>query len=238
MTSEFKKEPILLHLETATEVCSVALSRGEVLLGKKEDSSGYAHAEKLFPFIEEVVQSAGLTPQQLDGVVVSSGPGSYTGLRIGASAAKGLAYSLDIPLIAISTLQSLFEASKFRHNNANFLYAPMIDARRMEVYTAFYQHNGTINAEPIAAIVDEHYGEDILKETTIVFSGNGASKLQTLLEGKPNAVFDLTPLSAENLMIPALTKFHNKEFEDMAYFEPFYLKEYVAVKSKVKGLYK
>ncbi len=226
---------ILLYIETATDVCSVAVACGTILLAKRESADGYAHAEKLFVYIDEVMREARLKPRQLDGVVISEGPGSYTGLRIGASAAKGLIFGLGIPLIAISTLTSLFYASKQRFNNKDYLYAPMIDARRMEVYTTFYKHNTSEIGKATPVILDENYAAELLKEKTIIFSGNGAPKAKVIIN-HPNAQFDFTPLSAENLIIPALLRFGNQQFEDAAYFEPNYLKEYVAIKSQVKGL--
>ncbi len=237
MKNNINNEPILLLIETATEMCSVAISKGEQIIAKREDASGYAHAEKLFLYIDEAVQQAQLTPAQLHGVVVSAGPGSYTGLRIGASAAKGLAFGLEIPLLSVSTLESIFYAAQKQHPSTNALFIPMLDARRMEVYTATYQHDGTLVKEASATIINEEYVAQLPTDTTIIVSGNGASKTKELIT-LPNVIFDATPLSAESLLTPALLKFNAEQYEDAAYFEPYYLKEYVAVKSQVKGLYK
>lgn len=237
------KQPILLLIETATEVCSVALVSGEKILASKETSDGNSHSRNLIPFIDEVIRKSDMDIHQLDGVGLSIGPGSYTGLRIGASTAKGLCYALDIPLVALSTLQNIMMGVKEKMvlpatgNELPLLYCPMIDARRMEVYTAFFDESGEMQGEVSAVVVDDdHSFADVLKSHRVVFCGNGMNKCRSILERHENVLFSDIPLSAVNMKSKATGKFSAGMFEDVAYFEPFYLKEYVAVKSGVKGL--
>ncbi|MCL2290042.1 MAG: tRNA (adenosine(37)-N6)-threonylcarbamoyltransferase complex dimerization subunit type 1 TsaB [Bacteroidetes bacterium] len=228
--------PTLLHLETATEICSVALSKGDKIIASLCLDKGNSHIEHLFPFIEQVLTESNCKISELDGVVLSIGPGSYTGLRIGASAAKGICYALEIPLIGISTLQSIvFGAIRQQKEEKNVLYCPMIDARRMEVFTALFNENGEVVTEVDNKIIDEHSFASELENHIIYFCGNGMPKCKSVLQ-HPNAHFIDAPLEAANMLLPALAKYENKQFEDVAYFEPFYLKEYIAKKSVVKGL--
>jgi len=228
--------PTLLHLETATEICSVALSKGSEIIASICLDKGNSHTEHLFPFIEQVLAESNCKISELDGVVLSIGPGSYTGLRIGASAAKGICYALNIPLIGISTLQSvIFSAIRTQKEEKNVLYCPMIDARRMEVFTALFNENGEAVTEVENKIIDEHSFASELKNHIIYFCGNGMPKCKSVLQ-HPNARFIDAPLEAANMLLPALVKYKNQQFEDVAYFEPFYLKEYIAKKSVVKGL--
>jgi tRNA threonylcarbamoyladenosine biosynthesis protein TsaB len=231
-------EPIILHIETATEICSVALSRGKQLIALKEESKGLSHAEKLIPFIEELVKSNQLQISDINAVAVSIGPGSYTGLRIGASTAKGLCYALDIPVITISTLKSIAigaQQDRFEIEKP-YLLAPMIDARRMEVYTALYSPEMKLMNEIHAEIIDEESFKEILKQNIVIFCGNGMPKSKELLSRYPNAMFSESPLSAQNMILMAYHKFENEDFDDLPYFEPFYLKDYLPGKSTVKGL--
>ncbi|MCL2245674.1 MAG: tRNA (adenosine(37)-N6)-threonylcarbamoyltransferase complex dimerization subunit type 1 TsaB [Lentimicrobiaceae bacterium] len=226
----------LLFLESATEVCSVALSKGYEIVAAVSSHKGNSHTEQLFPFIEQVLAESNCEIAELDGVVLSIGPGSYTGLRIGASAAKGICYALNIPLIGISTLQSIvFGALQQEKEQQNNLYSPMIDARRMEVFTALFNSKGEAITEVDNKIIDEYSFSQELATRTIYFCGNGMTKCTAVLK-HPNAQFIDTPLAAENMLRPALLKYANKQFENIAYFEPFYFKEYVAKKSEVKGL--
>jgi tRNA threonylcarbamoyladenosine biosynthesis protein TsaB len=228
--------PKLLFLETATEVCSVALSKGTEIVAAVSSNKGNSHAEQLFPFIEQVLAEGNCKISELDGVVLSIGPGSYTGLRIGASAAKGICYALNIPLIGVSTLQSIvFGALQTQNEPQNILYCPMIDARRMEVFTALFNAKGEAITEVDNKIIDENSFHNELENHTIYFCGNGMPKCKSVLQHK-NAYFIETPLAAQNMLLPALLKFENQQFEDVAYFEPFYFKEYVAKKAAVKGL--
>jgi tRNA threonylcarbamoyladenosine biosynthesis protein TsaB len=230
--------PLILCIETATTMCSVALGRDGKLLASKEMNAGYTHAENLTVFIEEVMKEANVKFADLDAVAVSKGPGSYTGLRIGVSAAKGLCYGLDKPLIAINTLRQM---AANRKSDSRFLFAggeakkiylcPMIDARRMEVYTAVYDKNGS-EVEPVSAkVIDENSFADLLNENKIIFFGDGASKCKEALSHYSSAIFiDNIYPSAKAMLELAEEKFTKKEFEDVAYFEPFYLKDFVSTK--------
>ncbi|HEY5592968.1 MAG TPA: tRNA (adenosine(37)-N6)-threonylcarbamoyltransferase complex dimerization subunit type 1 TsaB [Paludibacter sp.] len=218
---------LILHLETSTNVCSIALSENGICLFSKSNGDGMNHAALLSVFIAEAMEFLKTSSRKLDAVAVSSGPGSYTGLRIGVSTAKGLCYGLDIPLIAISTLEVLTaEALSSVEDAENFLFCPMIDARRMEVYAAFYNSKGKIQREIAADIIDAETYSEILENHVVYFFGNGAEKCKISLT-HPNARFikDLVPL-AENMISLAEKAFTEKRFEDVAYFEPFYLKEF------------
>jgi len=229
--------PKLLFLESATEICSVALSEGDEIIASICSEKSNSHAEYLFRFIEMVLAESKCKISDIHGVVLSMGPGSYTGLRIGASAAKGICYALNIPLMGISTLQSIaLGALQQQTKWKNALYCPMIDARRMEVFTAFFNGNGETLTEVKNKIIDEHSFANELENNTIYFCGNGMPKCQPVLQQHPNAYFIEAPLSAQNMLHPALLKFENQQFEDAAYFEPFYFKEYIAKKSAIKGL--
>ncbi len=211
-------------------MCSVSIGKDGQLLALKELNGDYTHAENLTLFIEDVVKQAGIQLSDLDAIAVSKGPGSYTGLRIGVSTAKGLCYSLDKPLIAINTLEHLSLALS---EGEDSLLCPMIDARRMEVYCAVYDSNGNEIVPTAAEIIDENSFADLLKKGKLVFFGDGAAKCKETFFSNSNAVFidDIYP-SAKN-MIPLSEKaFNAKQLEDVAYFEPFYLKDFVAGKKK------
>ena len=226
--------PIILHIETSTNVCSVALSNNGECIFNKSNNEGLNHARLLSLFIDEALEFLVERGERLDAVAVSSGPGSYTGLRIGVSTAKGLCYGLNIPLIAVSTLSVISHQSIVNSQlktddlrlTTNDLFCPMIDARRMEVFAAFFdKHNKLVR--PISAdIIDENSYADVLAEQKVYFFGNGAAKCKAVLT-HPNAVFleNIAPL-AENMITLAEEKFAEKQFEDTAYFEPFYLKEF------------
>ena len=218
---------IILNIETSTNVCSIAISENGNCIFTKSDADGMNHAALLSVFIAEGMEVLKSQAKKLDAVAVSSGPGSYTGLRIGVSTAKGLCYGLDIPLIAVSTLEVLAVKALNQADKAeNTLFCPMIDARRMEVYAAFYNANGEIQREIQADIIDENSYSEILENHQVYFFGNGAEKCKTTLT-HPNARFidNLVPL-AENMISLAEKRFEEKIFEDVAYFEPFYLKEF------------
>ena len=228
--------PILLFFETATEICSVSLSKGDEIVASVCSHKGNSHTENLFPFIEQVLAKGKCKISEIEGVVLSVGPGSYTGLRIGASAAKGICYALNIPLIGISTLQSIvFGAMSQQKKEQNVLYCPMIDARRMEVFTALFDKNGEAVTEVESKIMDEYAFASELENHVIYFCGNGMLKCRPILQ-HPNARFTDAPLNSLNMLLPALVKYKNRQFEDIAYFEPFYLKEYIAKKTAIKGL--
>ncbi len=228
----------ILLIETATKVCSVGLAQGNKIVALREDQTmQYSHSSLLTSFIDEVVKEAGIGFHQLDAVAVSMGPGSYTGLRIGVSAAKGLCYALDIPLIAINTLHSLAATAVESGMTQADFFVSMIDARRMEVYNAVYDHSLKEIRETSAEIIDENAFTHLLEKGKVAFFGDGASKCKEVINHS-NALFydDIHP-GVNGLLNFALEKFIQKQFEDLAYFEPFYLKDFVAGKPKVKGLH-
>lgn len=229
--------PILLHIETATDVCSVALTQGTEVLGVKESADGNSHSKNLLPFIDSVLKETNHVQQDIQGVVVSIGPGSYTGLRIGVSTAKGMAYSLGIPVITVSTLESIAQGAKQQAGACECDIVPMIDARRMEVFAARYDNDMNLMDEVTAVIVDEIAYSELLQKKEVLFCGNGMPKCKELLSQFPNARFADFTLSAQYMLPAALKKWEAKDFADTAYFEPFYLKEYVAGKPNVKGLH-
>jgi len=222
---------MILQIETATKSCSVALSHHGRLLAFKELNERNIHAEAITLFIEDVFTATGKKYADLDAVAVSCGPGSYTGLRIGVSTAKGLCFALDKPLIAIETLQAMADGMLLRKKAElpdNALFCPMIDARRMEVFTAVFDHEGNRVQATEALIVDENSFSDLLKYHQIIFFGDGAEKCQSTLTHQ-NAIFVTGFVnSATYLSKLAQAKFDNKEFEDIAYFEPYYLKDFIA----------
>ncbi|WAC03705.1 tRNA (adenosine(37)-N6)-threonylcarbamoyltransferase complex dimerization subunit type 1 TsaB [Lacinutrix neustonica] len=221
----------ILSIETATTNCSVSLSKdGETVLLKEDYSANYSHAERLHVFIDTVLNEANVKRSQLDAIAVSKGPGSYTGLRIGVSAAKGLCYALDIPLIAVSTLEALAHQVKVTSGHI----VPMLDARRMEVYAAVFSKDYKLERAIQAQVLDEHAFQDYLKSETLYFIGNGVTKTKELIAHK-NAVFidDKLP-SANEMSSIAYAKYQKSDTEDVAYFEPYYLKDFVALKPKPK----
>lgn len=222
---------MILQIETATTSCAVALTHHGHVLALKELDQRNIHAEAITLFIEEVFAVAGKKYAYIDAVAVSSGPGSYTGLRIGVSTAKGLCYALDKPLIAVETLQAM--AHGLMQNpaiivNENTLLCPMIDARRMEVFTAVFDNAGHKTMPARALIIDAGSYADLLAEHQIIFFGDGAAKCRdTIIH--PNARFiDGFINSAAHLTKAALEKFAAANFEDIAYFEPYYLKDFIA----------
>lgn len=228
---------VILNIETATKVCSVTLAVDGVVKSIRETHVANSHSELITIFSEEVIKEAGIAFHDLDAVAVSKGPGSYTGLRIGVSTAKGFCYALDKPLIAINTLKSMAAGMASLSHEENLLLCPMIDARRMEVYAAVFDTSLNEIRVTEAVIVDEHSFGDLLKDHKVLFAGDGAPKCKDILSHQKNAFFNnefhpstlyMTPLSEQ--------KFRRKEFEDVAYFEPFYLKDFVAGIPKVKGL--
>jgi len=215
----------ILHLETTAAVCSVALSLGSQLVVLKEHQEANAHSKVLLSLVDQAMQEAGWSRQQLDAIALSAGPGSYTGLRIGSATAKGLCYALQRPLIAIDTLMALALGALKRHPEAYF-YAPMMDARRMEVYTAVYDPFLKIIFPPSAlALVDNPYVK-WLESGPVVFSGNGVEKAQNLLHHK-HAIFEIqVQPTAINMVELAHKRFIYNQLEDLAYFEPHYLKAF------------
>lgn len=232
----------ILHIDTANQYCSVALSEDGHLADIRETSEKNAHSRVVTIYVDELLKSSGVNPEHLDAVAVSMGPGSYTGLRIGVSTAKGLCFALDKPLIGVSTLQAMALAgiSSMKSNKAfhkNMWFCPMIDARRMEVYSAIYDYEGNLMREIRPEVIDENSFANELKEREIVFSGDGSKKCADIMAHQPNAIFLADVVPSAKFMIPlALEKFNAGNFEDTAYFEPFYLKDFIAGKPRVKGL--
>ncbi|MUU79227.1 tRNA (adenosine(37)-N6)-threonylcarbamoyltransferase complex dimerization subunit type 1 TsaB [Winogradskyella endarachnes] len=220
---------LVLNIETATTNCSVSLSKdGETLVLKEDNSLEYSHAETLHLFIDEVFKISNIKPSEIDAIAVSKGPGSYTGLRIGVSSAKGLCFALNKPLISISTLESL--AHQVKHTDG--LIIPMLDARRLEVYSAIYNSNLELHRDIKAEILSEDSYADLLETNKVYFIGNGVSKTETLINHH-NAVFIEGKLpSANEMSLLAELKYKKSDTEDVAYFEPYYLKDFVALKKK------
>lgn len=226
----------ILCLETATTNCSVALSiNGETVVLKEDNAEKFSHAERLHLYIAEVLAEAKITKDDLDAIAISKGPGSYTGLRIGVSSAKGLCYALDIPLISVDTLGSLARKVTNSGRQAaqeNNLIIPMLDARRMEVYSAVFDIAGVQKRETQAQILEETSFVASLEQGIVHFIGSGVEKFKEICQ-HPNARFVLDELpSAEQMCRLAEMKFRESAFEDVAYFEPYYLKDFIAGKPK------
>lgn len=218
----------ILYIETSSKNCSVAISDGEKLLCLCEEvSDNYKQSESLHSFVEWALEGAEISLKDLDAISLGKGPGSYTGLRIGAASAKGFCYGLKLPLIAINSLDSMVEEFV---NQGFELIIPLIDARRMEVYTAFFDGtSGEMIKETEAKVLDENSFSE-LSDKKVLFIGDGAKKAQEILN-LPNAAFksDIFP-SAKGLIKKSVEKFNQKYFEDIAYFEPFYLKDFQGIK--------
>ena len=215
----------ILSLETSTTVCSVALHENDSLLAAAEVHLEHSHASKLAQLVDTVVKFSGLSLPDINAVAVSSGPGSYTGLRIGTSTAKGICFALSVPLIAIDTLAILSEQMN-RTNIGRSLLCPMIDARRMEVYCSVTDPDGSVVQSVEAKIIDEKSFEEILNEHRMIFFGNGAGKCRAVITHSNAAFVDGVTPSAVQLGLMAFRKFEGAEFEDLYHFEPFYLKEF------------
>lgn len=220
---------LILNIETATTNCSVSVSKnGKTLFLKEDNNSNYSHAESLHVFIDAVLKESNTTLDALDAIAVSKGPGSYTGLRIGVSAAKGLCFALNKPLISTSTLEAL----AYQVKPENGCIVPMLDARRMEVYSAIFDENHHLVRETQAQILDEHSFEDYLQQLKVYFVGNGVEKAKEIIT-HANAVFiDGKLPSANEMSMLAYNKYKISDFEDVAYFEPYYLKDFIALKPK------
>ncbi|MCK0129943.1 tRNA (adenosine(37)-N6)-threonylcarbamoyltransferase complex dimerization subunit type 1 TsaB [Flavobacteriaceae bacterium F08102] len=225
---------LLLHIETATKNCSVSLSDGDKLLHVKEfNDDRFSHGELLHVFIEELFTLSNMKMDDLKAVSVSMGPGSYTGLRIGVAAAKGFCFSLDIPLIGLSTLAILARSVSVEEHS---FIIPLLDARRLEVYSAVYNHNYACIREIKAEIINEHSFSDYLAKGKVYFLGDGAQKCSTLIQHE-NAIFmnGYYP-SSKQMPVLADKAYQYENFENIAYFEPLYLKEFLVTPSKKKLL--
>lgn len=219
--------PLILNIETATTLCSVSIAKAGKVLAIKEMNAGYTHAENLHVFIEEILKQTRKTTKDLNAIAVSAGPGSYTGLRIGVSAAKGLAFALQIPLIAVNTLQTMASAA-IQQKESDILFCPMLDARRMEVYTAIFDKELNTIKETSPQIISV---EDLSFFNTgkpICFFGDGMVKCKDILKQIPQSSFidNITP-SSSALAELSYQKHKKAQFEDVAYFEPLYLKNFL-----------
>lgn len=228
---------ILLHIDTSTTVCSVALSQNSEIIFSRSDFKGMNHAVLLSLFIEEALEILRMENRKPDAICVSAGPGSYTGLRIGVSTAKGLCYGFNIPLIALDTLKIMWQGAINEIKlTQDTLFCPMIDARRMEVYDELFDIHGNTLRETTADIIDEDFLTDYLSKGKVCFFGNGSDKCKTILT-QPNAEFieNIHPL-AVHMITMGEKAYQAGEFADLAYYEPFYLKEFQATTPKNKGL--
>ena len=227
----------IINIETSTKVCGVSISKNGELLDSKESNEGNSHATNLSPFIDELLIRNGINYSELSAIAISKGPGSYTGLRIGTSTAKGLCYSLDIPLIAISTLQSMAHHAKSNYSkDFKGIFRPMIDARRMEVYSQAFNNDLKAISDIKAIIIEDDSFANELEQQEVLFFGDGAEKCMDTLKHKNSIYFNKSEASALGMVKLSYEAFKNQQFEDVAYFEPFYLKEFIAAISKVKGL--
>lgn len=229
---------LILCIETGTDICSVGIARDGELISLRESDEGRDHARQVGVFVDELLDEMGLQPEDLDAVAVGKGPGSYTGLRIGVSFAKGLCYGIQKPLIAIGSLNALTEVAREDYEAGildvegwdDAVLCPMVDARRMEVYTQRFDAEGKALSEVTAEIIDgESFAAERVSERPFVIFGNGAKKCEEVLSG---AQWVAVAPSARGLVRLAEEAFEAGEFEDIAYFEPFYLKDFVVTTSK------
>jgi len=228
----------ILCIETSTEVCSVALSENGTMTDFREDITGQNHSRLLTVFINDLLRSNNLKATELDAVAVSEGPGSYTGLRIGVSAAKGICYAASIPMIAVCPLQAMAYAVVSEPERYGItklptdVFAPMIDARRMEVYTGIFDANYEKQKPVEALVVDEHAFAEELANSRVFYFGNGSAKCRQVLTS-PNAIYvDGITTSAKQMAKLSWLKFEKNDFADVAYFEPYYLKDFIATVPK------
>ncbi len=218
----------ILSIETSTTICSVALHNEGELVACKELIVDRSHSSQLAVLVQEIVDQCDVSLQEIDAFAISEGPGSYTGLRIGTSTVKGFCYGLDKPLIAVNTLKAM-ASGMINRLGEGYLYCPMIDARRMEVYCLIASSDGTVVMPTKAEVVEKTSFNAFLKNEKVVFFGNGAEKCQHLFDQEPNAVFMTGGLpSAIHIGFEAYKKYELQEFEDVAYFEPYYLKAFKA----------
>ncbi len=234
---------LILSIETGTDICSVALANNGELMALRESDEGRDHAKKVALFVDELLKETGVQPDDIDAIAVGKGPGSYTGLRIGVSFAKGLCYALNIPLIAIGSLDALTEVAREDYdagildieedewNNARL--CPMVDARRMEVYAQIFDNQGAALSEVVAEVVEEDSFKQWREEDKLVIFGNGAKKCCETLS---DATYISVAPSARGIVALAEEAFKAEKFEDLAYFEPFYLKDFIVIPSKKRLL--
>lgn len=231
LTTKLHLLPYILSIESSGIICSVALHKNEELLDCIESTETNVHGEKLAVFIDEILKKNALTPSDLSAIAVSEGPGSYTGLRIGVSVAKGMCYALSIPLISIDTLKSLAHAMLMAQDklDVDTVFLPMIDARRMEVYLAGFDTNlnKIITTKPV--ILEEEFYSGLEKTQTYYIAGSGASKVNYEVDGLKMIKKEEIGLTAKYIGALAYAKFRENDFEDVAYFEPVYLKEFAMI---------
>lgn len=221
---------VILSIETSAMCCSACISSNGEIVSSRIQPEGRNHSELLGVYIDEIITEAESKGYRLDAVAVSAGPGSYTGLRIGVSTAKGLCFGYEIPLISVPTLELIAYAAR-KTSGLSGIFVPMIDARRMEVYTANYKDGSAVSDE-VALVVDETSFANVLQIEQLVFCGDGSAKCKGTIQSK-NAVFiDDIIATAENMLSIAEQKFEHKDFVDLAYFEPNYLKAFQTTKSK------
>ena len=234
---------LILSIETGTDICSVALANDGELMALRESDEGRDHAKKVALFVDELLRETGVQPSDIDAIAVGKGPGSYTGLRIGVSFAKGMCYALGIPLIAIGSLDALtevaredFEAGILDVEESDWTQAklcPMVDARRMEVYAQVFDVEVTAQSDVVAEVVTEESFKEWRAKGKFVIFGNGAKKCAEVL---PDAIIESVVPSARGIVRLAEEAFNAGKFEDLAYFEPFYLKDFIVIPSKKKLL--
>ena len=234
---------LILSIETGTDICSVALANDGELMALRESDEGRDHAKKVALFVDELLKETGVQPTDLDAIAIGKGPGSYTGLRIGVSFAKGMCYALNIPLIAVGSLDALTEVAREDYDAgildiedaewANANLCPMVDARRMEVYSQIFNTEGSAQSEVVAEVVTEESYREWRNDRTFIIFGNGAKKCTEVLA---DAKFVSVAPSARGIVRLAEEAFTAGKFEDLAYFEPFYLKEFLVIPSKKKLL--
>lgn len=226
---------MILNIETATPVCSVAIGKNGKVVAERMLKGRQTHAASLTLLIQECLTEVGITLHDLDAVAVSHGPGSYTGLRIGLSTAKGLCYTLEKPLITVKTLAALANITAIYFPNEKAIYCPMIDARRMEVYTAIYDKNGNelVETQPLIVENEDFFESYFENNQTVIFSGDGSAKCQSVITNE-NAKFVEQQNSAVGMIALAEAKYRKGEFADVAYSSPFYLKSPNITKPKKK----
>lgn len=229
---------LILNIDTSTRICSVALSEGNQIISLREDKQGRNHASLITVFIQEVLHEAGKSPADLQAIAVSKGPGSYTGLRIGVSTAKGMAYALSIPVIALPTLRIMASGylAKNTKPSENALLCPMIDARRMEVFTSFFTPALEEIQNTRADIIEPLSYSELRKDHVLILFGDGAAKCENILRGNEIIIDTNYSISAVDMTALSMKEFEKQNFEDTAYFEPFYLKDFVATIPKKKIL--
>jgi tRNA threonylcarbamoyladenosine biosynthesis protein TsaB len=229
---------LIIHIETATEVCSVSIAESGRLIAIKETHEGRSHAGVLAVYIQDLLKENKISVNQLEAVAVSMGPGSYTGLRIGVSVAKGICYGAGIPLIGVHTLEAMYVGLNFRLKkgrvkiNRDTLFAPMIDARRQEVYTCLYNCNSDLIGETRALVVEKDTFNTLLKDHTIYFFGSGADKFLQIITNKNARFIENFKASSADMIAISYRHFNQQKFADLAYFEPYYLKDFITTVAK------